>query len=205
VRRLLRIVVNLITATSVLVLVAVATFRITCPKGSQQFVYTQRWDAKDTHAQSKEWSITRAPGGLVLGREISQMNSDFIPKLAKHVETGWKRFDWYKRPNASTVLPPIPFAYSKQLSGGKVTAFESQRASCPWWFALTLPALLPAAWLVETSVRRVQQVKRRRVGHCTVCGYDLRGSPDGCPECGTVPRKSAMTSAASDPVDRPPR
>ncbi|HEX3357109.1 MAG TPA: hypothetical protein VHS31_09075 [Tepidisphaeraceae bacterium] len=55
----------------------------------------------------------------------------------------------------------------------------------PWWMLLLALAICPALWLrVPVRARR-----RRQRGECAVCGYDLRATPDRCPECGAVPRE----------------
>ena len=53
----------------------------------------------------------------------------------------------------------------------------------PYW-ALMLLALALPAW---QAVRRRAAARRARANGCAVCGYDLRATPDRCPECGTVP------------------
>jgi hypothetical protein len=59
--------------------------------------------------------------------------------------------------------------------------------AAPHW-AICTTLLVPAAtglvvpWLVRR--RRARRADRRP---CHVCGYDLRATPDRCPECGAVP------------------
>lgn len=54
----------------------------------------------------------------------------------------------------------------------------------PVWFLLLLFAPLPA----RSVVQMVRVRRRRRAGLCRACGYDLRATPDQCPECGTHAR-----------------
>ena len=56
----------------------------------------------------------------------------------------------------------------------------------PLWFAALVTGALPALWLTRWRRESVRD-KRQRTGQCTGCGYDLRSSPQRCPECGTVP------------------
>jgi hypothetical protein len=58
---------------------------------------------------------------------------------------------------------------------------------------LMYASVQPICWLVERVVRRY--VARQKPGLCHVCGYDLRGTPEKCPECGTKAAKVGRVCA----------
>jgi hypothetical protein len=71
----------------------------------------------------------------------------------------------------------------------------------PHWFAtaiaLVLSALFGRPWLRER--RRLQD------GLCPSCGYDLRATPERCPECGTAVGIAVARNPRRPPCETPSR
>jgi hypothetical protein len=87
-------------------------------------------------------------------------------------------------------------AWSGHLGGLRVCAGEETKwlfeggysfrytlVEVPYWILVIVTGLLPSV-LALRRIRSRYLLKRRRCGRC---GYDLRASPDCCPECGTTP------------------
>jgi hypothetical protein len=65
------------------------------------------------------------------------------------------------------------------------SSFWCYQIVVPRWF-LILIATTPAFGMAFGAVSRgIREHCRRREHRCKRCGYDLRASPDRCPECGT--------------------
>jgi len=85
-----------------------------------------------------------------------------------------------------TWTPPAHFALG---FGWEFTRFHTygERYTLTWpiWLTAMFFGLLPGfrAWRVISPRRRRWEMR------CDKCGYDLRATPDRCPECGTVTAK----------------
>jgi hypothetical protein len=56
----------------------------------------------------------------------------------------------------------------------------------PLWAICAITAVGPLYWIFVFHRRR----RKMAIGCCASCGYDLRATPERCPECGTVPGNS---------------
>jgi hypothetical protein len=91
----------------------------------------------------------------------------------------------------SAGVPYLPFSwrvagfayFSNSVPPPGTTILSMYVCRVPYWFPTLLSALLPAAWL-RGGLGRRRSAARRAAGLCLSCGYDLRSSPNRCPECG---------------------
>jgi hypothetical protein len=86
--------------------------------------------------------------------------------------------------------------YYVQLPSGRVLeakSFAVLSVRALWWLgippmaAAALSLILPIVWYAELLYRERGSRQRAASQICVSCGYDLRATPDRCPECGTIP------------------
>jgi hypothetical protein len=76
-------------------------------------------------------------------------------------------------------------SHGPDLFGVKITpGLAFTRLSVAYWVVVLSAAALPAARVARRMIRKGRARDRRRGMRCTRCGYDLRATPDRCPECG---------------------
>jgi hypothetical protein len=71
--------------------------------------------------------------------------------------------------------------------------FNSWLVALPFWSLVGITAICPLLWM--------RRALRPKVPYrCTHCGYDLRATPDLCPECGKAPASVSATASAAPPA-----
>ena len=66
---------------------------------------------------------------------------------------------------------------------------DSWEIRVPYWLIMLASAVPPIIW-----VRHRRDAQRAALGLCRACGYDLRATPERCPECGLEPQPALSPS-----------
>jgi hypothetical protein len=149
------------------------------------------------------WSVRSARGGV----NLSYRGARNVPHYAREMldrdraERGTWRWDRgipkaypmvNHAPADRSALSPLGIDWrgwgADTVDDGRGGSIEmrSPGLTFPYWLATLIVAVFVVPWLIRT--RRLR--RRRKLGLCLTCGYDLHGTPDRCPECGTVPPRA---------------
>jgi hypothetical protein len=103
----------------------------------------------------------------------------YIPEFAQNPNT------IYSRTGLIGVLTLVPFSGTSDPSPlRQYVPVNARTVFIPIWLLLVLVLVYMLFQLKEIWLRH-RATTRQRQGLCVVCGYDIRGQPAQCPECGT--------------------
>jgi len=187
-RWLLRILINGATMLSLVIMLALAVLWIRSYWIWEDFYihdppeYARRWGLtyiSDLRSCGGGVSIgTLTPEGPIPQVEIDRIHKDFPAYQFYRVEAE-PRYPQVSLGHLSAPWRWIGIDATSYPSRTEFAGYTCRRVVIPFAIPVMLFAILPAAW----SWRRLRK-RRRGPGLCAVCGYDLRATPDRCPECG---------------------
>jgi hypothetical protein len=112
------------------------------------------------------------------------MSVDSVPRAATW---SWGRLGaghvGWEAPPAQSLLNRMGFRFYHSSLSTSFSDSHDEVLTLPAWVPVALFAIPPALLLR----RRLRTRRRARSGRCPQCDYDLRATPDRCPECGAVP------------------
>jgi hypothetical protein len=175
---------NLAAAVSLVVCVATLALWVRSYWVADQ-VFARTEGVPDGRAARSFWRVSSASGRLLIyhvagassdpawvnQKGVNERGRRAEPIGAKTEATARFRFERYSRD---------AMAYQSTPAGRLTFMGSSWVLGFPHWLPVVLSLGLCVLWIASFRRRRA----RGMVGLCPSCGYDLRATPDQCPECG---------------------
>ena len=191
-KRLLRILFNVLTVLSLLICLATVVLWVRSYRLADFIGYSHN---DPPGPRAVDWALhATSAGGRVAFIQLRDVYTDPVQISSQARERYPSR--WYRWDDRSVPVRRAGNGFPTILGAG----FRARRNVHPnytnMYRAIVLPhaalvaltALAPAWWFVAARRRRLRTT-RRNAGLCVKCGYDLRATPDRCPECGTAVTK----------------
>ena len=124
--------------------------------------------------------IASARGRFFFGFQRPRQASNVVSQ-----HTSWRTHNQY-----STGYTWLYLGFLYLEEGATAHVYPIKIVGIPYWFIMLVSALPWLRWSYVVKNRR-RKAWLMKSGCCLVCGYDLRATPDRCPECGTVPAQKA--------------
>jgi len=194
-KRLRRAVFSAITLLSLLFSLASAAF------------WVRSYWVADQYSNAADTFVISTQGMLCATGRAGPIPPEMLPRHPAPAPRGYRSFAPYRvgprraQPSQTGLESSFEFAGVSwyRTYGGEVTRrtlngmvareylAPTWQATAPHWVGVALFGLLPGV-VVLSSLRRLRRSRKLRLsmGCCTLCGYDLRATPERCPECGTV-------------------
>ena len=130
------------------------------------------------YTRSAQYAFSGPPRALiitVMGGTL-RPNGTFNAPQGKHWDGAW----------ANPQELPLGFGFGRSPPSDPEAA-PYLGLVVPWWVLFFFTAILPCLW----TLLHLRPRRGPRFATCVKCGYDLRASPDKCPECGTAVQASS--------------
>jgi hypothetical protein len=181
-----RRILPILSALSLLLCVAVCVLWLDSYRGPRFVFYNWLVTGPPVEVRSAYWSSDRGVGFVATDRTIAESQSRADSWINDPTPRGFRKITFGGGPTSHGPLGGFTRRFIRERNANLQLRVQVLGIGAPYWFCAAVTAALPAAWLLRWRRRRLAH-RRASLGLCPACGYDLRSTPDRCPECGAEP------------------